>query len=359
MIDESLSAQINRGNRNVLIISGVALGVALVCIAIYGRYLRSLVVPFPIGATELDSNRKPNPYLDTFVTIHADKIIGTDFIQREQNSDRVVSEIVAIQFGDRFLVVNAAPGGTSQTYTGKLVAISPEVQSTVFTDSPGANPEINARHYPYLLDTLAERDENLREIFIGFILLAVGIAYVGQSLRRILVPESHPAMKALRNYGDPASISLQLAQELRIEGDRKQFGQARLTTNWLVQTTAFTTVIIRLGDLAWIYPKVVKHYASFIPTGKTFHVVVHDRFGHRFEVFVPKECVSVFLASLQRRTPWAVYGFSAQLKASWEKNRAQFLRNVDARRQSISAPQQPQQSSKPAAPAPAEVLARR
>jgi hypothetical protein len=347
MIDESLSKQISRNNRNILMLCSVVIVAVLVIAMFYRQYLRSVVSPVAIGSAELEYPASSNPYLDTFVRIPAGEPIGTDVEAHAENSERVIANIVAVRVGDRYLVAEIPTGNIPQTITGKLVNIPQDVQTSLFSDSPGSNPELNARHYPFVLDATAERSENLQEIVILGLIFLVGAVYLAQSLYRIAVPQAHPAMKALWHYGDPSAISAQLAQELRIEGDREKYGEARVTSRWLVQITAFKTDIIRLSDIAWAYPKVVKHYTSFIPTGKTYFVVVHDRHGQRFEVGVAKDSVPVFLRSVERKTPWAIYGFSEPLKKAWEKNRAHFLRNVDSRRQSMSAEAQKENIAQP------------
>jgi hypothetical protein len=337
MIDESLSRQISRNNRNILMLCSVAIAAVLLTAMAYRQYLRSIISPVAIGSAELESPASSNPYLDTFVKIPAGEPIGTDVEAHAENSNRVIANLVGVRIGDRYLVAEIPTGKIPQILTGKLVEIPQDVQATLFSNSPGSNPELNARHYPFVLDVTADRSEDGPEILVLGLIFVMSAVYFAQSLYRIAVPEAHPAMKALRYYGDPGAISAQLAQELRIEGDREKYGEARVTSRWLVQITAFKTDIIRLSDIAWAYPKVIKHYTSFIPTGKTYFVVVHDRHGQRFEVGAAKDSVPVFLRSVQLKTPWAIFGFSEPLKKAWEKNRAQFLRNVDSRRQAISA----------------------
>lgn len=351
MLDEFISRQINRSNRNVLAICAVAILAALVPAAMHWHYLVSLVSPYSIGAQQLESSAFSKSYLHSFVRIPAENPIATDIEERAEKSNQPVADYVAIPFGDRFLVARIAPGQVSPSLTGQLIALPTDTRESLEENVPGADPALRTQLYPYELDTLAWRGDHSQEIVIGALALLVGGFYFLRSLYFMASPENHPALKALRHYGDPVALSAQLAQEIRIEGDREKYGDARVLSNWLVQTTAFKTDFVRLSEIAWAYPKTITHYASFVKTATNHFVVVFDRRGQRFEVGVPKDSSDVFLRSLQRKTPWAIYGFSAQMKQSWAKNRAQVLRNVDARKAAITA-----EAQNPAAPKPSGSL---
>jgi hypothetical protein len=87
-----------------------------------------------------------------------------------------------------------------------------------------------------------------------------------------------------------------------------------------------------MEDVVWAYLQVVKHYHSGIPTGKSHFVKVFDREGTSATISTKKKTAPELLQTLQRRVPWAVYGFSADIEQLWKKRRAEFLSSVDQRR---------------------------
>jgi hypothetical protein len=353
MLDEFISRQINRSNRNVLALCAVGLLAVLIPAAMHGRYLVSLVSPYSIGVQQLQSGVPSNPYVGAFVRVPADNPLETDIEERAENSNQLTADFVALPFGDRYLIARIEPGRVPPVLTGQLIELPHDARQSLAQDAPGANPALQTQLYPYELDTLAQRNDDWQVILFGALMLALTGTFFFRSLFFLASPENHPALKALRRYGDPVALSAQLAQEIRVEGNREKYGEAQLLSNWLVQATAFKTDFVRLSEVAWAYPKTITHYTSFVKTGTTYYVVVFDRFGRRFEVGVPKQSSEVFLRSLQRKIPWAIYGFSEQMKQAWAKNRDQVLRSVDARKASLSA-----EAQKPVAPKPAGSLVR-
>lgn len=92
-----------------------------------------------------------------------------------------------------------------------------------------------------------------------------------------------------------------------------------------------------LGDLAWAYKKVTKHYTNFIPTGKSYAAILYGRHRQRLEVSMPQKKTDQLLADLAARVPWAIFGYSKDIAAAWQKDPDGFVATVDSRRQKLAA----------------------
>jgi hypothetical protein len=97
-------------------------------------------------------------------------------------------------------------------------------------------------------------------------------------------------------------------------------------------------------DLVWIYKKVTKHSVNFIPTGKTYSVILVGRHKQRTEEQMKDHAVNELLVQLAGKVPWALFGFDQNLDKAWRKDPAGVIRMVDLRRQQ-------QAQAKPAAAA--------
>lgn len=337
MLDEMFSRQIRRTNRNFLIVAALALTAVLVPAKLYWPYVSSVLRPAPIGSAELNSATYPNPFIGTFVRIPVAELAVTRLEEHALNSDRVLANFLAVKVGNRFLLSKVSVHGLHKNLTGKLIEMPDNVRKLLFADPSASGSNLTSQFYVYELDTTQSRFENWPQILWGLFFLGLGVACLVQGVYRTAVPDCHPIMKSLKRYGEPGEVSAKLAQELRVEGDREKYGYVRVTSNWLVQAMSLKTDIVRLSDIVWAYPKVIKQYYGPITVAKISTIVVHDRYGKRVEFGISKDRSPVFLQSLERRTPWAIYGFSEELKKMWTKNRAEFYRGVDRRRESLNS----------------------
>jgi len=94
--------------------------------------------------------------------------------------------------------------------------------------------------------------------------------------------------------------------------------------------------MLRLQDVLWAYKKITKHSVNFIPTGKTYEAIVNC-YGGTATIPGNEKKVGEMLNFLQERAPWAIYGFSDQLAATFNKHRQDFARSVEQRKQEWKA----------------------
>jgi len=137
-------------------------------------------------------------------------------------------------------------------------------------------------------------------------------------------------------YGNAEQLSQQIEAEFQPAMIRK-YGKLQITPQWMVRRKMFSTWVSPVGDLVWIYKKVTKHSVNFIPTGKTYSVVLVGRHRQRTEEQMKEKAVNEMLGDLAARVPWALFGFSKELETAWTKNPASVIASVDARYQQIKA----------------------
>ena len=197
---------------------------------------------------------------------------------------------------------------------------------------------MKGRFLPLMLDATNYRLNGYVGIVAGA-LFGLGLAWCfWKGLQWSAKPETHPVWKQLGKYGSAQQVGSQLDAELRGEGGGESFGNAQLTTTWLVLSSPYNIEVMRMADVVWAYPQVVKHYHSGIPTGKSHFVKVFDRDGASMAISAKKKVAPNLLQSIQRRAPWAMCGFSADLEQMWKKQRTEFLLAVDQQEKSNQTP---------------------
>jgi hypothetical protein len=113
----------------------------------------------------------------------------------------------------------------------------------------------------------------------------------------------------------------------------RKYGKLQLTSQWMVRRKFFSTWVSPVADVAWVYKKVTKHSVNFIPTGKTYSVIVVGRHRQRTEEQMKEKAVNELLADIAQRVPWALFGFDQNLDKAWRKDPAGVISAVDSRRQ--------------------------
>jgi hypothetical protein len=334
MGEDLLGNAIRRNGRNCVLLGLGGLLFVVVLFCAEARYLHNFFHgPFPISQATLFSIQDPGRRSDSFVTIQSDETAATGF--EESSTDYFITThhaILMAKVGDRLLLVKVSKDTGATQFSGELTAVSSDVQSQVLQVLEQKYPDMKGRFLPLLLDATGYRFSGYFAIPAG-ILFALGFVwFAGRGMRWLGSPETHPVWQKLGKYGPAKQLGSQVDAEFRSEGGGETFGNAHLMTTWLVHSHAYNIEIIRMSDVVWAYLQVVRHYHSGIPTGKSHYVKVFDRGGASAIISAKKKTAPVLLQSLQRRVPWAVYGFSADLEQLWKKRRQEFLSSVDQRK---------------------------
>jgi hypothetical protein len=341
-----LAKGIRRAARNCMLAGLGGLVIMALIFWTQGRYFFNLFHgPFPIDAATLLSIHDPDARRESFVTIQGDETLETGF--EESSTDYFITThhpFLAVKAGDRLLLVKVSKDTEATQFSGELARIPSDVQSQVLSVLQQKYPDLKGQFLPLMLDATGYRLNGYIGIVAGVLFGFVLIWSFWKGIQWSAKPETHSVWKKLGKYGSAQQVGSQLDAEFRSEGGGETFGRAHLTTNWLALSSIFNIEVMRMADVVWVYPQIVKHYHSGIPTGKSHFVKVFDRDGASMTISAKKKTAPDLLQSVQRRAPWAACGFSAALDQLWKKRRAEFLAAVDQRKgkpQATTAPTQP------------------
>jgi hypothetical protein len=314
-------------------------GLLLGCLGYYAwcqqRYLKNFLMgPFVMGQAELDSIKDIDTAPRYFARVSGTKAFDTGMQQitvrkrhGREMSRGVSGAYYALMVGDRFLLVMSSAGPPSMV-EGELKDLPSSLSKKLFN-----TPEmrtISQLFYPFYLDDGFFRIPGYvglaGALLFGYLLFGLGLP----AWRYCRDPYSHPVVLRMASWGDAASISRDAeeeAQAARFEG-----GGWLMTDRYFIKRTFNSFDLLRLRDVLWAYKEVTKHRFGLIPTGKTY-VAVFNCYGGSAEVSGSENEVDEMLALAEARVPWAVFGFSNELKKIFEKQNPEFCAGVEQRKQ--------------------------
>src|SRR5262249_55006975 len=247
-------------------------------------------------------------------------------------SREVKAEYVLLRSGDKILLVKASPGEEKFQYSGELVPTTPQVQSDVVQRLKDEDAELGAMVLPFTLNAADYRENGYWGLVIIVPLFGLAVWNSLKALRRSSEPQSAPVWKSLSAFGNAEQLSQQIEADVQPGGVRT-YGNLQIGSQWMVRRRTFSTWVSPVGDLVWIYKKVTKHSINFIPTGKTYSVILTGRHRQRTEEQMKEKAVNELLADLGSRVPWAIFGFDQKLEQAWRKDPLGVVAAVDTRYQ--------------------------
>jgi hypothetical protein len=329
-----------RANRNLLLVNGGMLAVIILIVAANYRYCANFVLGAQsISAAELGVLTSPEQRWRNFVSVSGTKSVNTEYqdVVNHMEGGRVVSteikdEYVLLRVGEKILLVKAAPGKERLEYSGELVATTDRVREDLLRPLAAEDPDLARAVLPFTLNSADYRSNGYAMLMIGLPVLALAGWNLSKVVRRTSEMQTSPVWKNLAVYGNAEQLSQQIEAELQPAMIRK-YGKLQIGQQWMVRRKTFSTWASPIADLVWIYKKVTKHSVNFIPTGKTYSVVLVGRHRQRIEEQMKEKAVNEMLADLTARVPWALFGFTQDLEKAWQKDAAGVIAAVDLRYQ--------------------------
>jgi hypothetical protein len=331
MGDGYIAQQIRRCNRNSLGFFAITMLVLVVATAAGWRYLYNFFRgPFPTDPFQLLAVNDPDTLKQYFVTIPADEAVNTGGSEEEDGQTK--ARFLAVVVGHRFLLVKA-PLNDQKEFSGELTPISEEVRSKIVAPSEASQEGLQGSFLPVMLNASDSfRSAGYWGLGLGLFFAVIAVAVLRSNYSSD--PANHPITLRLQKMGPGLELAANIDQEMN-SGQVLKFGSsAMLTPSWLLSPGTFSLKVLRLQDLVWFYKKVTTHRVNFVPTGKTYSVVLWDRSKTTFLIGMGRkeEAGNALLQELVRRAPWALAGYSADLQKLWVEDAKGVMAAVDERK---------------------------
>jgi hypothetical protein len=117
------------------------------------------------------------------------------------------------------------------------------------------------------------------------------------------------------------------------ENDKSRFYEVAgyySTGQWFISDDKLGFHFFNAKDICWVHLQNTKHSFNFVPTGTSYGIRIYLKSGlaltKEYGYGGKNQAIAVTkMAQLQRIAPWAIYGWSQQLKTLWDSNRTNFV----------------------------------
>lgn len=110
-------------------------------------------------------------------------------------------------------------------------------------------------------------------------------------------------------------------------------GGLRITQEYFMHTGTGAMVFEPSQDILWVYQHIVKHSYNFIPTGKTYSLMVMKTDGKKVEVAMKnKKAAEAAMNYIGKTLPWLFFGYDDQLMNVYNQNRQAMIQAVNERK---------------------------
>ncbi len=345
MWDHAVGKYIKNVNRSLFLVNAVILGLLLWWAFAAERYLSNCWMgPEPISAKSIETLTDPGALRRPYVSIShlptrrtglRDITITRDQYTEKETGRSVTATYFAALSGSRYILISSPDEQPSSSYKGELKLVSDDLRESMQTKVLGAQGKaFDAVFYPVMLDA-SNYLSNL-EIF-GGVFFPVGLLAlfnVIRSLIRMRNINATPSVRAMAKFPEGAeAVAMSIDHELETGGNQSPSKAMWLTQSWLVKKGPYKLDVVKISEIRWIYQKVVKHSVNAIPTGKSHGVMVGTEDGRLVEFLLAKSTYrkagatlsAQFLKTLMARAPWAVVGYSDELKRHFKQDRSGFF----------------------------------
>jgi hypothetical protein len=140
--------------------------------------------------------------------------------------------------------------------------------------------------------------------------------------------KNHPIYISLLRFKDPEDVAHNLEGQMKSSAFFKN-NDIEIYPNWIIIRSYFNFMFIHSSEIYWAYLKKTKHSINFIPTGTTNGLVIHSIYPVKID-FDSKESEKI-LETIYSMAPWAMYGYSEELKNLWDEDKSSFISMIHVR----------------------------
>lgn len=162
---------------------------------------------------------------------------------------------------------------------------------------------------------------------LGVVLIALGI---GMLVGGINGSYLKPVMKYCESTGNKEAAMSRIEQFYATTPEENGL---RVSREYFLSTGKGAMVFASSQDILWVYQHVVSHYYNFIPTGKTYSLMLWTVEGKKMEINMKnKKAAEAAIDYIGRTLPWLFFGYDEQLMKVYNQNRQAMIDAVNERK---------------------------
>lgn len=184
---------------------------------------------------------------------------------------------------------------------------------------------------PYALTPgLLGGDDTFQFVIITVFAAAAIILGISMLIGGITGSYLKPVMKYCEATGNKEAAMSRIEQFYAMTPEE---GGLRINQEYFMHTGTGSMVFTPSQDILWVYQHIVKHSYNFIPTGKTYSLMVMKTDGSRLEVSMKnKKAAEAAMDHIGRTLPYLFFGYDEQLMKVYNQNRQAMIQAVNERK---------------------------
>lgn len=242
--------------------------------------------------------------------------------------DKLVTVLVPVSFVDK----NANKTGLIFKGSVRPLTAKKDIIDS-FADEDIDKDQLRAIILPYMIHCYSNYGFETSPL-VGVIFIALAMLFIVWKIINLTVLRSNRLVKGLAQYGDMEQLDESITTEI---ARKAKFRIARIiiTESWLIQKKLLSIDLVPLEQIVWVYKQTTKHYYGFIPTGKSYSLIVNTARGinHVFDLRTEKQ-VDELIDYFGQNFPWIICGYSAELKNLWNIDKSVLITEVNNRKSS-------------------------
>lgn len=186
------------------------------------------------------------------------------------------------------------------------------------------DPELEEVFLPYYIDMDRVGDEGIFGTWLFFaVSLALVLGGVALLVYTLTGGYQKKLVKALEAMGDKGTMLGKL--DLFYQSTEPALKcQARIGGEFIMLQKGARTLLFRPWELAWAYQETTQHRTNGIPSGKSYAIILRMMDGTRYDVGMSASEAQSLLEKFHQSAPGVVLGYSKELEARYNSDRAAF-----------------------------------
>ncbi len=340
-----IQSHIKRTNRNFILTNIIILAVTVLIAAGSHRYLYNFFNgPFETDLETISSMANPSNSLKYYFSIKGEKSYQTglqhivkryDKYTKKVKSETIESDYLYLQLKKKLLVIKVPHGREGTQFSGTLEIMPSDVEHELKNIEKEDNNRPEADFKKHVLPVMMDASDFKLAGYIGIavcsILILIALFNIIRFIKRSQDHKLHPIYKSLSKFGNPEILISNINNELKLKAET-QAGKLILTDSWLFIPTVYTLKPALLNYVVWVYKKITQRRVNFIPTGKTFSIVIYLKDKSELSAQMNEGLVNQAIVQIQAKIPWVIAGYSDEVQRLWNKNFPEFLAAVEQRK---------------------------
>lgn len=336
-----IKSEIKRTTNNLLIVSLILLIISIVILAYNWSEFNNIVLgPKEVKIGEI-SNLNINGFsARNYVRVSPEKkaSTGLQYVEKEyDNNNKEISKTVesiyyVLKDGQNLIFAVIPPDkGTMSSYTGWVRDMTSEEKDHLYVYINDLKSTGGFTVSEYVLD--AEKNSSAPFLYVVCgIIIIISIINILRCIKYINCPEKHKIYKKLMKYGNAHEAINSIEEELPYDLFQNN-KNIYFLKSWILSPKLFSLGVNKIDDIVWAYKKVTKHSINFIPTGKTYNLVLCFYNKSKCFIGLKENQIDYILISIKQKYPWIIVGYDKNINSTWNSNFSQLINYVQAKKQ--------------------------